>query len=91
MDFPGLLDILGTKARELQTADSRLFLRVVGIDATAKEDFRALRAADKANTLGGPKYDDGNGNTWVGRGPRPKWVKDALAAGRGLDEFLTAK
>lgn len=91
VNFPGLLDILGTKARELQTADSGLFLRVVGIDATAKEDFRAVRATDKAKNVGAPKYDDGNGNTWVGRGPRPKWVKDALAAGRGLDEFLAAK
>lgn len=91
VNFHGLLDILGTKARELQTADSGLFLRVVGIDATAKEDFRAVRAADKAKNVGAPKYDDGNGNTWVGRGPRPKWVKDALAAGRGLDEFLAAK
>lgn len=91
VDFPGLLDILGTKARKLQTADSGLFLRVVGIDATAKEDFRAVRAADKAKTVGAPKYADGNGNTWVGQGPRPQWVKDALAAGRGLDEFLTAK
>lgn len=54
LDFPGLLDILGTKARELQTADSGLVLRVVGIDATPKEDFRAVRAANKAKTVALP-------------------------------------
>jgi DNA-binding protein H-NS len=25
--------------------------------------------------------------TWVGRGRRPRWLKDHLAAGRSLDEF----
>ena len=51
VDFSGLLDILGTRARELQTADSGLFLRVLGIDATQKEGFRAVMAAEKAKTL----------------------------------------
>ncbi|RYF57513.1 MAG: H-NS histone family protein [Comamonadaceae bacterium] len=35
------------------------------------------------------KYADGTGNEWSGRGPRPHWSRDALAAGRGLDEFKT--
>lgn len=33
------------------------------------------------------KYRDEHGNTWSGRGPRPKWLKDALAAGRSPEEF----
>ena len=33
------------------------------------------------------RYQDGNGNTWVGRGKRPQWLRDALAAGRKLEEF----
>jgi len=32
-------------------------------------------------------YADGNGNTWGGRGPRPKWLKDALANGESLEQF----
>ncbi len=90
VDFPGLLDILRAKARELQTADSCLFLRVVGIDATAKEDFRAVRAANKTKTVGAPKFDDGKGNTWVGRGRQPKWLKDALVSGKKLTDFLAS-
>jgi hypothetical protein len=35
-----------------------------------------------------PKFSDGKGNHWVGRGPRPKWLRDALAAGRRLEEFV---
>ena len=34
-----------------------------------------------------PKYRDEQGNTWAGRGKRPVWLRDALAAGRKLEEF----
>ena len=91
VDFTGLLGILASKAQELQTADAGLFLRVVGIDATPKEDFRAVRAGNKAKAVGPAKYADRAGNTWGGRGRRPQWLKDALAAGRRLDEFLATK
>jgi len=33
------------------------------------------------------KYRDSAGNTWVGRGPRPQWLRDALAAGKRLEDF----
>lgn len=36
------------------------------------------------------RYRDENGNAWVGRGKRPQWLRDALAAGRTLDEFRVA-
>ena len=32
-------------------------------------------------------YSDDKGNTWGGRGPRPRWLKEALAAGAKLEEF----
>jgi DNA-binding protein H-NS len=35
----------------------------------------------------GTAYRDANGNTWGGRGPRPLWLRNALAAGKSLDEF----
>lgn len=34
-----------------------------------------------------PKYRDENGNTWAGRGKRPIWLRDALAAGKKLEDF----
>ena len=33
------------------------------------------------------RFRDTNGNTWVGRGPRPQWLRDALAAGKSLKDF----
>jgi len=35
-----------------------------------------------------PKYRGPNGKTWAGRGARPRWLSNALEAGRSLDEFL---
>lgn len=36
-----------------------------------------------------PKYRDAaSGNTWTGRGLQPRWLRDALASGRKLSEFV---
>ena len=41
----------------------------------------------KARSKLPPKFRDESGNTWVGRGKRPDWLRSALAAGRKLEEF----
>jgi DNA-binding protein H-NS len=48
---------------------------------------RAARKASKSKISAAPAYADGTGNEWVGRGPRPKWLREALANGHSLDEF----
>jgi DNA-binding protein H-NS len=35
------------------------------------------------------KFSDGQGNTWSGRGPRPRWLQDALTKGTSLDTFAS--
>jgi DNA-binding protein H-NS len=32
-------------------------------------------------------YRDESGRTWAGRGKRPQWLRDALLAGRTLEDF----
>jgi DNA-binding protein H-NS len=44
-------------------------------------------AARSGGTVTTPRFSDGNGNVWTGRGPRPKWLKDAMASGKSLEEF----
>lgn len=51
---------------------------------TAKK--RAGRSAGKAGAAV-VKYRDESGNTWGGRGPRPAWLRSALAAGKQLSDF----
>jgi DNA-binding protein H-NS len=35
-----------------------------------------------------PKYQSPSGETWAGRGARPRWLVDAIKGGRKLDDFL---
>lgn len=34
------------------------------------------------------KYQDDAGNSWSGFGPRPKWLKEGIAGGKKLEDFL---
>jgi DNA-binding protein H-NS len=35
-----------------------------------------------------PKYRGPNGETWAGRGARPRWLSDAIGGGKKLEDFL---
>ena len=70
-------------------AKMREDIKAYGI--TAQDLFgKVLGQAKKSKSKSGvqAKYGDGAGNVWVGRGPRPKWLRDALAAGKRLEEFV---
>lgn len=45
------------------------------------------QVAATAKAAGTVKYRDGLGNTWSGRGPKPKWFKAALQAGKTPDDL----
>jgi len=47
----------------------------------------AKKADIASNHSSSAAYADGNGNVWGGRGPRPLWLRDAIAAGKTLEEF----
>jgi DNA-binding protein H-NS len=32
-------------------------------------------------------YRDGAGNSWTGRGPKPRWFKEAIASGKSTEEL----
>ena len=38
-----------------------------------------------------PKYRGPSGETWAGRGARPRWLVAAIKGGKKLDEFLIDK
>lgn len=54
--------------------------------AAAAPAKRKKRKSAKLSTA--IKYRNDSGGTWVGRGKRPQWLRDALASGKSLDEFL---
>jgi DNA-binding protein H-NS len=38
-----------------------------------------------------PKYRSRSGETWAGRGQRPKWMVEALKKGKKMEDFLIAR
>ena len=38
-----------------------------------------------------PKYRNPSGETWAGRGAKPRWLVDAIKGGRKLEDFLIDK
>jgi DNA-binding protein H-NS len=38
-----------------------------------------------------PKYRSPSGDTWAGRGARPRWLVAAIKGGKKLDDFLIAR
>ena len=77
---------LAQKQRELHDALGKLESRLGSIRS---------KVADRASRLKGrkvaPKFRSPNGETWAGRGARPKWLVSLLKQGRKLDEFLIDK
>jgi DNA-binding protein H-NS len=48
----------------------------------------AAQKKSSAKAGSAAKYADENGNEWVGRGPRPLWLRAEIEAGRSLPDFL---
>lgn len=58
-------------------------------DIQAKPTRGAGKSGKRAGGGGkvAPKYRDGAGNTWTGRGLKPKWLSAAIAKGAQLSDF----
>jgi DNA-binding protein H-NS len=71
--------ILGRKANELRSQLSML----------------GRPAIHRGGSLKGrkvpPKYRSPSGETWAGRGARPRWLVEALKRGKKVDDFLIDK
>lgn len=56
---------------------------------TKKTRGAAKKAASKKPPKGAAvaRFSDGAGNAWSGRGPRPGWLKEAIAQGKSAEDF----
>ena len=74
----------GLTAADLKFAESAALLSAVAKPQPAGTPKSAARVVLKS---GGQGYSDGAGNVWTGRGPCPKWLREALAAGVSIARF----
>ena len=72
-------------------ADVKQKIAAYGLSAAdlGLQSSRESAAPQKTKTALKAKYrDPATGETWVGRGATPKWMRAYLEAGRNKDEFL---
>lgn len=68
------------KVKEIMTTHGLTLADLSGRAAPKQEKGAARKVAAKYR-------DPETGNTWSGRGLQPKWLRNALAAGRTLADF----
>ena len=59
----------------------------LGFGTSSATSAKQKSTASAKSSAATAKYSDGDGKVWTGRGPRPHWLRDALASGRKLEEF----
>ncbi len=83
---------LSKRAREIKQQLQSLGASARGAGADVGDGRRSRR---RGGPLKGrkvpPKYRGPGGETWAGRGARPRWLVDALKSGKKIDDFLIAK
>ena len=92
-DLEQQIQALQSQANEIRAnerkgaiAQAKELVRQFGL--TARE--LGLAADMKVGPKSAPaaaRFADGQGNSWSGMGKRPKWLHDALAQGKTLDEL----
>ena len=80
------------KKREAEEVIARIKEAIATYDLTAKDlgltgHSRSSPRAPKAGRSVASGYRDGQGNTWSGRGRRPQWFLEAIAAGKSVEEL----
>jgi DNA-binding protein H-NS len=86
---------LEAQARKAKSAETDAVIgrmkEAIAVYGITAADLFGGKSAKAARSKGarqiGAKYADGDGNTWVGMGKRPQWLRDALAAGKSLQDF----
>ena len=77
--------------------DQMLFERRAEIEKRLERMDRAIAVAGSRGGQGGsalkgrkvpPKYRGPSGETWAGRGAKPRWLAAAIKGGKKLDDFL---
>ena len=81
---------LGEKRSELEQQLSRLGVESDGGHARGPGWGSGRRSAMKGRNVA-PKYRGPGGETWAGRGARPRWLTALMKEGRKIDEFAINK
>jgi DNA-binding protein H-NS len=91
-----MVSLKGMDAQALLNLRKEIDKRLLELRAELEKQLDALIGQPKrkatSSALRGrkvpPKYRSPSGETWAGRGARPKWLVAALKKGKKMDSFL---
>src|SRR6266550_2328593 len=87
MSVEQLLQLRDDVGKELNRKSTELRSRLSMLGSeVAPSGRRSLRGKKVP-----PKYRDRAGNTWAGRGARPRWLVAAIKEGKKLEDFAVEK
>jgi DNA-binding protein H-NS len=89
----------GMNVEALLSLRDQIDKRLLELRAELEKELAALtpkgRSTRISSSLKGrkvpPKYRSPSGDTWAGRGARPRWLVAAIKRGKKLDDFLIDK
>jgi DNA-binding protein H-NS len=96
------VNLSGMNVEALMSLRNQVDERLVELRAEIQKQIRRMdtalalltgpRGKVRASALRGrkvpPKYRSRSGETWAGRGAKPKWMVEALKKGKKMDDFL---
>jgi DNA-binding protein H-NS len=85
----------GMNVQALMSLRTQIDKRLLELRSELEKQLAALDGQAKRRASSGlkgrkvpPKYRSPSGETWAGRGARPRWMVAALKKGRKMDDFL---
>ena len=91
------VNLTGMNVEALLNLRNQIDERLVELRAELEKQLAAIagQPKPKGKSLKGkkvpPKYRSPSGETWAGRGARPKWMVEALKKGKKIDDFLITR
>jgi DNA-binding protein H-NS len=93
-----MASLKGMNVEALLNLRTQIDRRLAELRTELEKQLEALspsKRKSKSSALRGrkvpPKYRSPSGETWAGRGARPRWMVEALKRGKKADDFLIDK
>src|SRR5712691_4100313 len=89
MNVQALMSLRNQIDERLAELRKELEKQLAALDGQASAKGRAGKSLKGRKVP--PKYRSPKGETWAGRGARPKWMVEALKRGKRVEDFLIDK
>jgi DNA-binding protein H-NS len=93
-----MANLKGMNVQALMNLRTQIDKRLADLRTELEEQLEALIGQPKRKASSGlkgrrvpPKYRSPSGETWAGRGVKPKWMVAALKKGKKVEDFLIDK